>query len=348
MTRPGTGSILWYVHDHGSGHLSRARQVTPLLDSPVVVAVGPGQSAEARRCLPGPVVALPTDVPDHPGPTTGPFHHAPAGATVRRRALALAEVVERFGCTTAVVDVSVEVTVLARLLGLRVITVRQSGRRDDAAHILGLATADAVWVPQHPVLEPHLPPVDDRWRFTGAFSRFDGDCRAGPTSDTGGEGRPCGHGVLLAVGEGGHSLDLERWRAGRLPTGIDVTIVGANHRWEADRARSVGRIDDIAGAVRAADVVIASAGWGIVADAAALGARLVLVPERRPFDEQLTRAEALAEAGLAIHRAHWPTPDEVPEVIAAAATLRPGRWRKFYDGGGARRSAALVEAVHRT
>ena len=126
-----------------------------------------------------------------------------------------------------------------------------------------------------------------------------------------------------------------------------MTIVGADDRGRATRVRSVGRVDDLAGAVRAADVVVASAGWGMVADAAALGARLVMVPEPRPFDEQLVRAEALAAAGLALHRPRWPTPDELPELIAAGAALRPERWRRFYDGGGAQRAAALIDAVHR-
>ena len=44
---------------------------------------------------------------------------------------------------------------MACLLGLRTVTVRQSGRRDDEAHRIGLASADVVWVPQHRDLEPH-------------------------------------------------------------------------------------------------------------------------------------------------------------------------------------------------
>src|SRR6185295_1867233 len=105
------------VHDHGSGHLARAAAVLPHLSSNVVVAAGPGIAARAARALDRAIVALPSDVPVEPSRTIGPWHHAPAGLTQRHRTLGLVAAVEAHGCTTAVVDVSMEVTVLARLLG---------------------------------------------------------------------------------------------------------------------------------------------------------------------------------------------------------------------------------------
>ena len=170
------------------------------------MAAGPGIAAHAAAVLDTAIVALPTDVPIEPAPTIGPWHHAPAGATQRRRALDLVAAVEAHGCTTAVVDVSMEVTVLARLLGLRLVTVRQSGRRDDAPHRIGFASADVVWVPQHRDLEPLDGPPDERWSFTGAFSRFD-------DAPTGRRVARCGRRAVLLVGAGGTSFRAEAWRA---------------------------------------------------------------------------------------------------------------------------------------
>ena len=78
-----SGAVLWYVHDHGSGHLARAAAVLPHLSSNVVVAAGPGIAARAARALDSAIVALPSDVPVEPSRTIGPWHHAPAGLTQR-------------------------------------------------------------------------------------------------------------------------------------------------------------------------------------------------------------------------------------------------------------------------
>jgi hypothetical protein len=333
------GAVLWYVHDHGSGHLARAAAVLPHLSSTVVVAAGPGIAADAARVLDTTVVALPTDVPIGPSRTIGPWHHAPCGDTLRRRTLDLVASIEAHGCTTAVVDVSMEVTVIARLLGLRLVTVRQSGRRDDEPHRVGFASADVVWVPQHRALEPLDAEPDHRWTFTGAFSRFDD----APRPDR--QAR-CGRHAVLLVGAGGTSFQADAWRAASAPAGWTITIVGVPDRWRTDAIRSVGRVDDVQPVLAAADVIVTSAGWAAVADAVAVGARVVAVAEDRPFHEQATRAAALHAAGLAIALDRWPTPSQLPDVLRAAARLEPGDWAPYYDGAGARRAADMIDGLH--
>jgi UDP:flavonoid glycosyltransferase YjiC (YdhE family) len=246
--------------------------------------------------------------------------------------------VARHHCTTAVVDVSMEVTVLMRLLGLRVVTVRQSGRRDDAPHRTGLATADVVWVPQHRSLEPVDGDVDDRWAFTGPFSRFDGEAPgARPPS---GRRR-----AVIMLGAGGSDFVAAAWRDAEPPAGWDVAIVGAGECW-AGAIPSLGRVEAVHPLLQGADVVVTSGGWAAVADVVAAGARLVVVPERRPFDEQAVRAEALVAHGLARCLAAWPTPAELRAVLADALTLDPLRWHRYHDRAGARRAADLVDGVH--
>ena len=331
--------VLWYVHDHGSGHLARARAVIPHLRHATVVAAGPAVADVARVDLDVPVVGLPGDVPATPTPTVGPWHHAPSGQAVRQRSLALVDAVAAHGCTVAVVDVSMEVTVLARLCGLRVVTVRQSGCRSDAAHRIGLASADIVWVPQHPELEPmgeEVAAVDERWHFTGAFSRFDGCPHRAIEPD----GTRL---ALIVVGAGGTSLDLGAWRTATAPPGWRVVIAGAPDQWCQRGITSVGRIDDLAPLLRTAHVVVTSAGWGTVADAAATDARLVVVPESRPFAEQEARAGALASHQLAVVRPCWPEPADLDDLATAVTRLPAGRWERYYDAHGAERAAAMID-----
>jgi len=335
-------SILWYLHDHGRGHLDRARAVIPHLRAPVVVAAGPGIHAEARSVLDVRVVALPSDVPAHPGRTIGPWHHAPSGSAVRARTVALSETIDRHHCVTAVVDVSMEVTVLARLFGLRVVTLRQSGRRNDEPHRIGLDSADVVWVPQHRDLEPLEGPPGDRWTFSGMFSRFDHLTRRPRHLHR--RRRP--RLAVLMVGQGGNSLPLDAWRGVAAPPGWQVVIAGTSERSPAGDVTFVGYREPIFPLLEAAEVVITSAGWSAVADTVAAGAHLVVVPESRPFDEQHVRARALESAGLATCVDRWPTPDRLADIVAAAMALDPGRWNEYRDGRGAERAAQSIDEVH--
>lgn len=336
-----TGTVLWYLHDHGSGHLQRARAVIPSLDSAVVVACGPGTYARAGNALTVPVVRLPSDVPSTPAATVGPWHHAPTSPEVRARTMALVEAIRAYRCTTAVVDVSMEVVALARLMGLRVIALRQSGRRHDIAHRIGFDSADVVWVPQCQALEPVDLPVDERWRFTGAFSRF--DLLAPPPA-------PARHRrqrlVVLLTGSGGHGLDVAHWRHARPPDGWRVVIAGTDGPSCGDGVDVVGSVDPVFPLLAEADVVIASAGWSAVADIVSAAGRLVLVPEDRPFDEQRVRAQALSAAGLTVVRDRWPSPEHLPAVLEEAGQLEPCRWHDHYDRRGAQRAAALVDELH--
>lgn len=334
-------AILWYLHDHGRGHLERARSVLPhLRDNDVVVAAGPGIAQRAAEVLDVEVVALPTDVPDEPRPPVGPWHHAPTGRTLRRRTSTLTAVAERHDCTTAVVDVSAEVTVLARLLGLRTITVRQSGRRTDPPHRLAYESADVVWVPQRPELEPIDLPVDERWFFSGPFSRFD---QGSPAASA--DVRDGTH-VVVLVGSGGTAFDIAPWHGAGIVPGCRVTIVGVDAPWRNGAVECLGRTDAVGDVLADAAVVITSGGWAAVADVVAAGAVPAIVPEARPFDEQHVRASSLAGAGLALCLPGWPRPDELPAILDAAAGLDSGRWRRHHDGHGAQRAAGMIERVH--
>jgi UDP-N-acetylglucosamine--N-acetylmuramyl-(pentapeptide) pyrophosphoryl-undecaprenol N-acetylglucosamine transferase len=328
-------TVLWYVHDHGLGHLQRARAVIPQLGAPVIVVAGPAIATTARRVLDAPVLELPSD---GDGPCQrGPWHHAPAGRVLRRRTAALAAIAEAHDCTTAVVDVSMEVVALGSLLGLRTVAVRQSGVRTDPAHRLGLSCADVVWVPQHRDLEPIPEGVDDRWVFSGAFSRHDDLTPVSTASAP--------RLALLVVGGGGSTFHDDAWRDAGAPPGWRVVIAGTPHRWSNGDVCSVGHVE-LFGLLGAASAVISAAGWSSVADAVAAGTRLVLVPERRPFDEQAVRARRLDELGLAVALPAWPHPSCLDAVLRQAERLTPGRWDPFYDRRGASRAAAMIDELH--
>nr|WP_246299416.1 glycosyltransferase [Nocardioides panaciterrulae] len=116
------------------------------------------------------------------------------------------------------------------------------------------------------------------------------------------------------------------------------TVLGGDHAW----------VEDPREAVAGADVVLTHAGQNALAEVAALRRPAVVVPQRRPFDEQHCTAVLLAHGP-------WPATvlPELPEnpaagwgaVLAATARLDGGRWEQWCDGGAAARFAAVVDEV---
>ncbi len=346
--------IGWYVHDHGSGHRRRLEAVAPHLSVPVT-GMGSGPAGDGVDWLP-----LPTDATGEPGaaavdPTAGgALHWAPLGeAGMLGRAQAVTEWVRATGCRLLVVDVSVEMLLLARLLGVATVAVVQPGVRDDTAHRLGYDTAAALLAPW-PQDAGASGARGSRTEWTGAFSRDD---RAGavlPDVDCRHQGR-C---VALVLGSGGHRIGRDDVRAaaaatpgwcwhvaGDLGAGPDrrapaATLAGGG------RVVEHGTLPDVRGLLHHADVVVGPSGGGLVAEVAAAGRPFLALPQPRPFDEQHELARLLARLGCAEVAVTWPTAGVWPgllERVAAGAPGAPDRWRRWSDGRGAQRAADLVE-----
>ena len=335
MSRP---TVAWYVHHHGSGHLGRLRAVAPHLDADVVAL----STLPEPAGLPAHVDWVRLDRDDDPDPSGRPpaaadpaagglLHWAPLLHPGHRGRLArIARELDARAAATIVVDVSVEVTVFARLLGVPPVLVAQPGLRDDGPHALGLRAAARVLAPWPADVLPaaHLEPVRDRVVFTGGISRFDG-------RETPGAAR---EGVLVLGGRGGSGVTAEHVdAAARATPGRRWTALGAGAAWSDDPWREL----------TAAQTVVSFAGQNSVADLAVAGARAVVVPQDRPFDEQAVTARALGRAGLAVVEPVWPEPDRWPEVLDRAEALEPD-WSVWGTAGAAARAAeAIVDVARR-
>jgi hypothetical protein len=314
--------IGWYVHHHGRGHLTRLLAVRPHVPGPVTVLSSLPRPAE----LPADTewVLLERDDADEgrgdpadAQPTaSGLLHWAPVGhGGHARRLAAIAALLPSFDAM--VVDVSVEVTMLARLLGRPVALVVQPGDRVDEPHLVGRRLADLAIAPW---------PGDDGPGIVhvGGISRFAGRAR---TSDP----QPS---RVLALG-GGERDDL--WRAT-----IEHAMEGTpdwqwemldHEHWSADPWASLCR----------AEVVVTAAGQNAIADVAAAGARAVVLPRPRPFDEQERTAAALARRGLAV-TAHASAELDWPDLLTRARALRPD-WAQWRVDGAAERAALAIDGT---
>jgi hypothetical protein len=186
--------------------------------------------------------------------------------------------------------------------------------------------------------------VAPKVRWVGGISRQDGRLAAAdvpaaagaPAAAAGPSSTVVPGSVLFVGGAGGTDHDdlaASLARAARATPGTTWTTLGVD-RW----------VDDPWAEMATAEVIVTWAGQNTVADLAALGARAVVLPQTRPFDEQLTTARALDRAGLAVVATSWPADDEWPALIDRARGLRPD-WSAWQVEGAAARAAAVVAEV---
>lgn len=245
------------------------------------------------------------------------------------------------------VDVSAEVSVLGRLLGLPVVTVRQHGLRTDDAHLLAYGASHSLLAPYPQEMEePSVPRwVAGRTFYAGGFCRD--DARIGEAA---GGGRDRVRTVCVLVGAGGSSLGHEEvaraavacrgWRwvvLGGLPGAGRPVPNLVHHPWAGD----------VFSHLLGADVVVASGSHNSVMEAAAARKPLVCIPQDRPFDEQGSKGRCLERLGAAVVRDGWPAASRWPALLSEALALGPANLSRLVDGGGARRAAGFLDDLAR-
>lgn len=322
--------IGWYVHHQGSGHLHRAAAIAEVLDDDVV-----GLSSLPS---PGAPFADWVQLADDAGGTVehvtagGALHWAPRRHEgLRSRSAQLAAWVERARPDAVVVDVSVEVTLLLRLMGVPVVVTAMPGDRDDAPHTTGYTVADRLlaFFPADVLTPAYLAPFAATTTHVGAVSRFDRRPAAEPAPGT----------AVLLAGTGGSAVTAQDVDALRRATpGLRWTVLGGPGEWCADPWPVLS----------AADVVVTHAGQNALAEVAAARRPAVVVAADRPFAEQHRTTAALDAAGIAVGLPAWPTADRWPVLLEAARTRGGQGWSRWSPGDAAERAAAAIREVARS
>lgn len=325
--------IGYYVHHQGRGHLSRLEAVAAYLRTPVTGL----SSLPQPDGWQGDWVRLARD--DDPSPSAsddvsarGVLHWAPlrhGGLSARMAVLASWIVRER--PAAVVVDVSVEVSLLARLCGAPVVVVALPGQRTDRTHEAAYDLADLLLCPW-PV-EAHARDWPTSWTekasYVGGLSRFDG--RPRPPRHPRRDGRR----VLLLWGAGGRDADAASVETARRAT----------PGWVWTERSPERPSPDLWAELCAADVVVTHAGQNAVADVAAARAPAIVIAQRRPFDEQAATARALKRMYIADGHTTWPAPHRWAGLLDAAHRRGGEGWSRWSTGHGARDTAASLDAL---
>lgn len=348
--------IGYYVDHRDPGAAGRFQAVAAHLPGRLV---GAG-SGPPPASFDGDAPWLPLPADDDAGPETDPtagglLERAPLRHRgLRDRMTALADWLRDTDAQALVVDGSVEVTMLGRLLGVPTVMVASRGHRDDRARRLAYDAATCIVAPWHAVTQPDWPRRRlDRTHWIGGLSRYDGhtpsgrelspevdgDPRHGPYRD----GERC---VVLVTGDGGHELDRRT-----LHVVADATddwcwhVVGDLEPAPHDRVIGHGAVDDLWPLLCHAQLVVGPDSGGLLDEAAAARARFVSLPPPRASREQHDDVRRFADAGLVTVAPRGTRPPAWPDVLKQATQLDPHRWEHHHDGNGGERFARLLDTL---
>lgn len=307
----------FYIHHHGSGHVMRAVSIARSLPAQEVAFFGSNLDAY-RDLIPNEInyTTLPPDTPT--GPFRAPherelsfFHYAPLNVPgIARRNQVLTTFFAENPTCILIVDVSVEITLLARLCSIPTVVIRQHGRRMDTAHRLAYESAELIIAPY----PESLSAADEEGHFayktffSGGFSRFD-DARYGAASPAHGQPEqepssitvPGNIGIFM--GRGGSCFNQSYIKHLRevLPKRFTIHVLGELSDFEVLAGVVYhGDTPKAKDVLRGCEVVICDAGHNCVMELGSLRKPMICMPAPRPFDEQEVKADLLAREGLAL------------------------------------------------
>lgn len=334
--------IGYYVHHQGAGHITRLQSIAGHLAEPVwglsslpppATWAGPWTRL-ARDDAPAGVSAGEACGDARQDTTAGGvLHWAPLGHRgLSDRMAQVAHWVATHRPRLLVIDVSVEVALFARLMGVPTVVVALPGRRLDRVHRLAYDSAAALLAPWPEGAHTRRWPASwtEKTWCVGGISRFDGRT---PPASTAARASAAARGtgrVLVVWGSGGRSLD-----AAAVARSAAVTP-----GWEwLVRDPTTSPAHDLWADLVGADVVITHGGQNAVAEVAAARRPAVVIAQRRPFGEQEATAEALTRLGVAIGLPVWPDPAQWPSLLERALRLGGEGWARWSTGRGAQQAA---------
>lgn len=338
--------IGYYVHHHGDGHRQRALAIAQAAPSGAFTLIGTGLEGRTGgvACLDLPddrlSAAVSFDGRDEAGHRPDAVHYAPCHHEgVRRRVSLLTGWIAQARPSLMVVDVSVEIAMLARLAATPTVYVRLGGLRGDDAHLDAFRGATALLAPFHQDLDDLETPewVRARTRFCPGLTL------AGHVLP---EGRP--DTVLVVNGLGGAVCNGDDLAMAACATPMmNWRVIGpvAPPASMPGNLELFGWVEDAQAEIAAAGIVLGAAGDGLVNAVIATQRPFICLPQARPFGEQVSKARRLAAMGAAIVLDDWPVASDWPALIAAAQALNPDALRRLHDPEGARHAADFLIAT---
>lgn len=292
--------IGYYAHSHGSGHCNYANILGRMFGGELTVFT----DRDYIFAKDVDVVKLENENPNGMEFDRNIFsepralHYAPINMRkITRRNRSILEGVIRRDIRLLIIDVSVEVAMLARVSSIPYAYVRLQGDRNDLPHLNAYEGASFLiaYFPKEMELSDTPKWVQRKTVYLGFVSKYTFEAVRTKRPS---EYRPTGRPILLYIqGFGGNEpIYLEN-----LHENFDIYLIGPESDcYEHSGIMHLGVVDCIRTFIEHADVVVASCGANMTSEILTLKKKFVAVPEIRPYVEQVSMAKSLQKAGWAV------------------------------------------------
>ena len=293
---PNLPTVFFYVHHHGAGHITRAELLINKLQNSYNVVVLYGdlkvKMALNKVCKRGVFEKLPSKWVGRSSVQrnyNAAFEGIEYSEAPLERSITFNLLAQQYKPVLFISDVSAELTIMARSIGIPVLMQRHSGDiSGDPTQVFAYECATKLYAPYPKQLEtPHYG-YFNKTHYLGFISKYTGSESASKTG--------FGNHITLLITDAQRAALIARV----LTNYTDhVEVIGC-HGEPIKGVTYKGMVANINQAITAS-VVVTSGGNNAVSQLLALGKKLIVIPENRPYQEQDEKARMLAKNNLAVH-----------------------------------------------
>ena len=315
-------TIFYFVHAHGSGHRATFNMLYPALAiffKVIAITTNNEISGYLQKKHNVQVLELPPkyppgyEIPEHT--FSKAFEVTPYAIEPAGRAKALAEAIEHYKPKALYCDGVPELAIMVRGMGVPVILVHLPGKvTNDPTQVFAHELADHIVAHFPSSLEQEYYPFASKTYYSGYISQYAGcELKSSDLSDI--------NNITILLGYDNYDESVLKNITKDQKT--KFTIVGNKRDYDLDKnCRLLGLVKNIREAI-SGEVVISAAGQNTVAELLSLGKRLILLPEPRPYDEQVVHAEVLANQNVALLAQETFSAEQWQEMLHRAKIFTP-------------------------
>lgn len=292
-------TIFYFVHAHGNGHRATFNMLYPALSvffEVIAITTNSEITEYLHQKHEVQIIELPPkypagyEIPEHT--FSKAFEVTPYAIEAAERAKALAEAIELYKPKAFYCDGVPELAIMVRGMGVPVVLVHLPGNlKNDPTQVFAHELADHIVAHFPSSLEQTNYPFASKTYYSGYISQYAGHgLNQNNRSDI--------YHVTVLLGYDNYDETVLKNMTKDQNT--QFTIIGNRRDYDLDKnCIQLGPVKDIREAI-AGEVVISAAGQNTVAELLSLGKRLILLPEPRPYDEQVVHANVLANQNVAL------------------------------------------------
>ena len=315
-------TIFYFVHAHGNGHRATFNILYPALSvffNVIAMTTNTEITGYLSENHEVQVLELPPkyptgyEVPEHT--FSKAFEVTPYAVEPAERAKALAEAIERYKPKAFYCDGVPELAIVVRGMGVPVVLVHLPGNiMNDPTQVFAHELADHIIAHFPRSLEQEDYQYASKTYYCGYLSKY--------------ANRNSKEFKFLDIDNVTVLLGYDNYDASVLTNitkdqNMQFTIIGNKQVYDlGENCIQLGKVEDISKAI-VGDVVISAAGQNTIAELLSLGKRVILLPEPRPYDEQVVHANVLANQNVALLAQENYSAEQWQNLLQKAKTFKP-------------------------